>query len=95
MKTTNFNVSRHAANRIRQRAICPMLLDLLLEFGSCEPSGDGSSKFFFDKVARRRINSYAGPLAGLLNEHLDVYVVVGENEKVITAAHLTERIRRH
>ena len=89
------HMSQHATVRSQQRAISQMQVDLLMQFGTSEPAGDGASKVFFDKAARRRIRSYAGSLAGLLNEHLDVYAVVSAEDKVITAAHLTERIRRH
>ena len=89
------HMSNHASVRSQQRAIPPILLDLLIQFGASEPSGDGTSKMYFDKAARRRLKAYAGPLAGLLNEHLDVYAVVSSDSKVITAAHLTERIHRH
>ena len=89
------NMSQHANLRSQQRAISPMLVDLLIQFGTSEPAGNGASKVFFDKAARRRVKSYAGPLAGLLNEHLDVYAVISSEDQVITAAHLTERIRRH
>jgi hypothetical protein len=89
------NMSQHANLRSQQRAISPMLVDLLIQFGTSEPAGNGASKVFFDKAARRRVKSYAGPLAGLLNEYLDVYAVISSEDRVITAAHLTERIRRH
>ena len=72
-----------------------MLVDLLLLLGTNEPAGNGATKVFFDKAARRRVKAYAGPLASLLNEYLDVYAVVGTDDQVITTAHLTERIRRH
>jgi hypothetical protein len=72
-----------------------MLVDLLMQFGTSEPAGHGASKVFFDKAARRRVKSYAGPLAGMLNDHLDVFAVISSDSKVITAGHLTERIRRH
>lgn len=88
-------MSRHASVRCQQRAIPPILIDLLLQFGKSEPAGDGASKIYFDKAARRRVKSYAGPLAGILNEHLDVYAVVGIENQIITAAHLIERIHRH
>lgn len=89
------HMSHHASLRSQQRAISQMQVDLLMQFGTSEPAGDGASKVFFDKAARRRVKSYAGPLAGLLNDHLDVYAVISSEDKVITAAHLTERIRRH
>jgi hypothetical protein len=89
------HMSQHASIRSQQRAISQMQVDLLMQFGSSEPAGDGASKVFFDKAARRRIRAYAGSMASLLNEYLDVYAVVSSEDKVITAAHLTERIRRH
>ena len=89
------HMSQHAAIRSQQRAISQMQVDLLMQFGTSQPAGEGASKLFFDKAARRRIRAYAGPLAGLLNEFLDVYVVVSADDNVITAAHLIERIRRH
>jgi hypothetical protein len=88
-------MSHHASVRCQQRAIPPMLIDLLLQFGKSEPAGGGASKMYFDKAARRRVKSYAGQLAGFLDEHLDVYAVVGTDNQIITAAHLIERIHRH
>ena len=88
-------LSHHARTRTQQRAIPPMLIDLLTQFGSTEPAGDGASKVFFDKTARRRVKAYAGPLAGLLDEHLDVYAVGARDGRVITAAHRTKRIKRN
>ena len=88
-------MTHHASIRSQQRAISPMLVDLLMQFGTSEPAGDGASRVFFDKAARRRVKAYAGPLAGILNEHLDVYAVVSSECRIITAAHLHERIRRH
>jgi hypothetical protein len=89
------HMSQHAAVRSQQRSISQMQVDLLMQFGTSQPAGDGASKLFFDKAARRPIRAYAGPLAGLLNEYLDVYAVVSTDDKIITAAHLIERIRRH
>jgi hypothetical protein len=88
-------VSKHAQTRSQQRAISPMLIDLLLQFGSCERAGAGVSKMFFDKLSRRKVKAYAGPLASLLNDHLDVYAVVTDDLKVITAGHRTQRIAGH
>lgn len=88
-------LTRHAAHRSQQRAIPPMLIDLLVQFGTCVPAGDGATKVFFDKADRRRLQAYAGPLARLLDEHLDVCAVVASNGQVVTVAHRTERIRRH
>lgn len=88
-------MTRHAQIRCQQRGIPPMVLDLLFQFGASVPAGDGATKMFFDKSARRKVQTYAGPLASLLNEHLNSYIVVGKDDEVITAAPLYERIRRH
>lgn len=88
-------MTRHALVRSQQRGIPPMLIDLLLQFGQSEPAGGGASRMFFNKSARRQVKAYAGPLARVLEEYMDVYVVVGEDNQVITTAHRTERVRRH
>ncbi len=84
-------ISRHAQVRSQQRAIPELMIDLLLQFGSCERAGAGVSKVFFDKTSRRRVKAYAGPLASLLEEHLDVYAVVSDDMTVITTGHRTMR----
>lgn len=90
------NMTNHAIARIQQRCISPLILDLLLQFGTREPSGEGTYKLFFNKKARKHIRAYVGPMARAIDEHLDVYAVVsGDEGTVITAAHRLERIRRH
>ena len=88
-------LTRHAQVRSQQRAIPELVLDLLLQFGANENAGDGVSRMFFDKAARRRVHAYAGSLAPLLDEHLDLYAVVAPDSTVITVGHRLERIRRH
>lgn len=88
------NMSRHAAIRSQQRAIPLLLIDLLLQFGASEKAGDGASKRYFDKAARRRLRAYAGALWSLFEQHLDLYIVVAEDDTVITVAHRLDRIRR-
>jgi len=89
------DMSIHAKIRSQQRAIPPMMIDLLLKFGTSEKSGNGTSKFFFDKASRRKVKAYAGNVSKVLEEHLDLYVVVGENNAVVTVAHRMERIQRN
>ncbi len=89
------HLSKHAQTRAQQRAIPPMLIDLLLQFGSSEWAGTGVSKVFFDKPSRRRVKAYAGNLGGLLDEYLDVYAVITDDHKVITTGHRTQRIGSH
>jgi hypothetical protein len=88
-------LTKHAQIRAQQRAIPQMLIDLLLQFGSSERSGTGVTKVFFDKTSRRKVKAYAGPLARLLDDHLDVYAVVTDDLTVITAGHRTHRFTTH
>lgn len=87
--------THHAQIRAQQRGIPPIVIDLLLRFGAQEKSGDGTQKYFFDKAARRNMRSYVGLLASSIERHLNVYVVVGTSNEIITIAHRTERIHRH
>lgn len=89
------NLTHHAHKRAQQRSIPPIMLNLLLNFGKSEPAGGGASKMYFDKAARRRVKAYTGQLARQMEEFMNVYAVVGPEGQIITAAHLTERIRRH
>jgi hypothetical protein len=88
--------TKHAHLRCQQRAIPQLAVDLLLQFGTAQKAPGGVCKVFLDKAGRRRLHAYAGPLASLLNEHLDVYAIVDEKtESVITVGHRLERIRKH
>ena len=88
-------LTKHAQTRSQQRAIPQMLIDLLLEFDSSERSGSGVSKVFFDKASRRKVKAYAGPLARILDDHLDIYAVVTDDLTVITTGHRTQRFATH
>ena len=86
-------MTEHAAIRSQQRAIPPIVIDLLHQFGSIERSGRGTFMLFFDKRGRRRVKSYAGPLSQPLEEHFDAYAVVSDGGDVITVGHRTRRVR--
>lgn len=88
------NLTTHARTRIQQRTISPLVLELILQFGAQQPGGDGSSIYFLDKKARRRVRQYAGPAFTTLDEHADIYAVVNKDGYVITADHRTRRIER-
>lgn len=88
-------VTQHAQTRCQQRRIPPMVIDLVLQFGTRERAGDGCSKVFLDKRDRRRLEAYAGPLNRQLEPFMDIYLVVSPEDRVITAAHRIDKIKRH
>ena len=94
-RETIMRTSQHATLRTQQRAIPELAIELLMRFGSSQRAGNGTCKYFLDKGSRRRLEAYAGPAAAALSEHLNVIVVVGDDGTIVTAAHRTERIRRH
>ncbi len=87
--------TQHASTRIQQRNIAPFVIDLLMEFGASEPAGEGTTKLYFDKQSMRKVKAYVGPMAGMIEAHLDVYAVVAADTQLITVGHRYERIRRH
>lgn len=76
--------TRHSSIRSQQRGIPPLVVDLLIKFGCRQHDQSGAEILYFDRRARKRIESYVGGLIGRLNEHLDSYVVV-DGEQIITA----------
>lgn len=88
-------MTRHATARCQQRCIPPLFVDLLLRFGVTERAPGGAEKVYLDKAARKQIRSYAGPLAGQLEQHLNIYAVIADGRSVVTIGHRLGRIRRH
>jgi hypothetical protein len=89
------DVSGHARDRLQQRAVPPFVLELLQRFGSSMRCG-GAERIFFDKAARRRVKDYLGGSRGLraVESWLGVYMVLGDNGRVVTVAHQERRFRR-
>lgn len=89
-------MTSHAKVRASQRGIPPLLIDLLLEFGSVTREPGGVERVAFDKAAKRRLRAYCGGLAGNLEGHLaGIYGVLNEAEVVVTVGHRVRRFKRH
>ena len=86
-------LTKHAQMRQQQRGIPPLVIDLLIDYGTVERAGEDTTKHYFDKASRRRVMAYAGRLGSLLEEYLDYYAVVGSNGQVITVAPRINKIR--
>ena len=86
------HLTKHAKVRQQQRGIPPIVVDLLVNYGTVERAGTGASKHYFDKTSRRRLRTYVGPLASVIEQYLDCFVVVSDGGDVITVAHRLEKI---
>lgn len=71
-----------------------MALNLLLQFGATVPLGGGATKVYLDKAARRKLHACAGPLAASVDQHLNIYAVLGADSGLINLAHRSETIHR-
>lgn len=89
------NLSHHSEVRLRQRAIPPFMVELLERFGS-EMRCGGADRYFFDKAAVRRLEHHFGDRRSLqqVEPWLNVYIVVGDNGRLVTAARRTRRFNR-
>lgn len=87
--------TRHARQRVQQRAIPNFAIDLILTNGS-RMRHDGADICFIDKLARKRLRRELGGERGLklIEPWLGHYLVVGDDGQLITAAPRISRIKR-
>lgn len=88
-------LTQHAQDRVQQRAVPPLVIELLHQFGTSMRCGR-ADRLFFDKAAIRRLKAYLGGDRGLrvVEAWLSVYLVVADNGRIITVAHQSGRFRR-
>ena len=88
-------LTKHATVRTQQRAVPPLISDLLVDYGS-SMRHDGADVYFFDKQSRGRLKRALGGHRGLdiIARWLNTYVVLGEDGDVITVARRTTRLKR-
>lgn len=84
----------HASVRCQQRGVSPFIVDLLLRFGRREYDQRGAEIVFFDKRAKKEVESYTGGSIGKLSEQMDSYAVVSDG-CVITVGVRHKKINRH
>jgi hypothetical protein len=87
------NQTYHADTRLQQRAIPRFMVELL--FGS-EMRCGGADRPFFDKASIKRLQRHMGGRRSLrhIEPWMSVYIVVGDNGRLVTAAHRTKRFNR-
>ncbi|WP_461656726.1 hypothetical protein [Methylorubrum aminovorans] len=82
----------HAQERLQQRAIPPLVIELLEQFGSPIRTY-GAERLIFDKTARRRLTRYLGGLR-MIEPWLTVYAVVADDGCLVTASQQRRHHRR-
>lgn len=78
-------LTKHAATRVQQRCIPPLVMEWLFAYGRREPS-HGAVRISFDKRARRELSREVGkPFVGQIGRFLNASLVVDpKSEQVIT-----------
>lgn len=85
--------TRHAQARLQQRAIPPIIVELLDRFGASVCS-NGAELLFFDRSSRKALRRHLGGDRGfrLIEAWLDVYMVIADSGQVITVGHRTRAL---
>ena len=86
----------HAAARLQQRALPPLVLDWLQTYGHEHHDGRGGVILHCNKPARRRLERAVGrePVRRM-KDWLNAYAVLTIDGQLITAGHRFKRILRH
>lgn len=91
-----FHISKHAAHRIQKRAIPPMVIDWLHNYGSKQYDVHGAVIRFFDRAAKARFSGAFGQQFPLdSKKYFSVYSVEDvSGQSIITVGYRDRRIRR-
>ena len=87
-------LTQHASIRSQQRGVSPLIVDLLVRFGTRQKSGNGTEVCYFDRHARKALGSYVGGAIGKLSDELDAYAIVC-GELVVTVGPRYKKIHNH
>lgn len=92
---TALGLTRHAADRLQQRGIPPVVVELLDRFGAAERCG-GAERLYFDRQAEKRVCAFLGGPRSMrvVEPWLGVFAVIADDGAVITVGHRHGRLRR-
>jgi metal-responsive CopG/Arc/MetJ family transcriptional regulator len=84
--------TRHAVHRCQKRAIPQAAVDLVMQFGRIQRHKHGDI-YSLDKKSKNYVRSYLGHAIFKSIEYcLGIYVVVGDNGRIITVARRLTRL---
>jgi hypothetical protein len=86
-------ISAHAKYRIKDRGIPPVFIDWLEQYGTIEPQ-NGAELIYFNHRSLKKLASYTGGLSNKYDKLKTVYLVRGNNGRIVTAGYRNESIKR-
>jgi len=89
------DLTRHAKVRLQQRAIPPIVVELLTRFGTPVRSARAET-FIFDQAARKELRRHLGGERSLklIEPWLDAYLVIADGGPVITVGRRHKALHR-
>ena len=88
-------MSNHASQRMQQRAIHPLMIDLLYRYGR-EQHQNGSTLLYLDSRARKQARRAIEDVKQRFDKLCDTYLVESEDDGVvITVGHRSKRVRNY
>lgn len=89
-------LTHHAATRLQQRSIPPLVAELLDHYGARQPADRGTEMVYMDKAAHRRMRQELGKaVVAALQPLLSAYLIESESGLVITAGWRNTRVLRN
>jgi hypothetical protein len=91
-----YYISNHASSRIQKRAVPPIVLDWLQDYGSERHDGRGAVIRYFDRAAKARLEQVCGRRFVQANKkYLAVYMIEDSaGRALITVGYRNRRIPR-
>lgn len=93
LRSTGMNLTLHAQTRLEQRGISPVIIDWLEQYGAIEPQ-NGSELIYFNQLSLKRLAKYTGGISNKIDKLKSIYLVRGNNGKIITTGYRDESIKR-
>ncbi len=86
--------TRHASERAAPRSISEEAIDLVLDHGEVQRV-KGADSYFLNAPTKQRLRNDLGRDGYRRCErHLGIYVIVGDDGRIVTVAHRRRRLRR-
>lgn len=90
------HLTEHAAIRMRQRGVDPVVLDVLLTYGSGVHDHSGAEIVVFDRKAFRRLErAVDAALVRRVEDNWGLYAVRSMEGDVVTVGHRVRKVRRN
>ncbi len=87
------NTTRHAETRMQQRAISPVVFELLQIYGDEQLQKGGSRVLRLNRRQRKRAEKELSRLLDYVRRENSPYFILGDQGQVITAGHQYQSIR--